>query len=70
MTMPYAESFPKVEKIIHDVISDAPGVLPELLPEIARKPLIATISLSKVVPHCITPDNYWEVTFVHRRIKS
>ncbi|MCB0264498.1 MAG: mechanosensitive ion channel [Calditrichaeota bacterium] len=70
VTMPYAESFPKVEKIIREVLSDTPGVLPEPLPEIGIESYDSHNLIVAVRPY-VTPDNYWEVTFeVHRRIKA
>lgn len=70
VTMPYAESFPKVEKIIKDALRTIPKVLQEPKPEIG----IITFdshNIELLVRPFVAPDDYWEVTFeVNKAIKS
>lgn len=70
VTMPYEESFPKVEKIITDVLLETPGVLKEPRPEVGIETYDSHNMVIAVRPYVI-PDNFWDVTFAtHRRIKA
>lgn len=70
VTMPYAESYPKVEKIIMDVLLNTPGVLETPAPEVGIETYDSHNMVIAVRPYVI-PDNFWDVTFeTHRRIKA
>ncbi len=69
VSIPYAESFPKVKNIIKEALST--------IPEILNEPK-TTIGITKFESHSVTvsvwpyinPKDYWEVTFkVHENIK-
>lgn len=62
VTMPYAESFPKVKKIILDAISGIPKVMKEPSPEIGIN-TFDSHSIELLVRPYVLPDDYWEVTF-------
>lgn len=70
VTMPYAESFPKVKKIILEELNNMPNVLTTPEPEVG---IIAydSHSITLGVRPYAYPDNYWEVTFeCYERIKA
>lgn len=70
VTMPYAESFPKVKEIIIEVLRDIPHVLEDPEPEIGIETFDSHNIVLAVRPYT-HPDNYWEVTFAaHERIKA
>ncbi len=70
VTMPYAESFPKVEKIIGDVLASMPKVLDDPAPEIGIESYDSHNLIVAVRPY-VEPDDYWEATFeAHRKIKA
>lgn len=70
ITMPYAESFPKVKEIISEVLLKVPHVLEEPAPEIGIETFDSHNIILAVRPYT-HPDNYWEVTFAaHERIKA
>lgn len=70
VTMPYEESYPRVEKIIMEVLKDTPGVLATPEPEVGIETYDSHNMLIAVRPYVI-PDNFWDVTFeTHRRIKA
>lgn len=70
VTMPYEESYPKVEKIIMDVLMETPGVLPEPRPEVGIESYDSHNMIIAVRPY-VVPDDFWNVTFeTHRRIKA
>ena len=70
VTMPYAESFPKVKEIIMGVLKDIPHVLEDPEPEIGIETFDSHSIVLAVRPYT-HPDNYWEVTFsAHERIKA
>lgn len=70
VTMPYAESFPRVKKIIAAAIADAPNVLKTPAPQIGILEYDTHFITVVVRPH-INPDHYWDVTFdLHERIKA
>lgn len=70
VTMPYAESFPKVEKVIMDALSTIPKVLIEPKPEIGIQ-TFDSHSIQLLVRPYVEPDDFWEVTFeANRAIKN
>ena len=70
VTMPYEESYPKVEKIIMDVLMDTPGVQPDPRPEVGIESYDSHNMIIAVRPY-VVPDDFWNVTFeTHRRIKA
>lgn len=70
VTMPYEESYPKVEKIIMDVLTNTPGVLKTPEPEVGIETYDSHNMVIAVRPYVI-PDDFWDVTFnTHRRIKA
>ncbi|WP_041632998.1 mechanosensitive ion channel family protein [Maribacter sp. HTCC2170] len=70
VTMPYAESFPKVKIIILDTLSRIPKVLNDPLPEIGIN-TFDSHSIQLLVRPYVLPDDYWEVTFqTNEAIKS
>jgi len=62
VTMPYAESFPKVKKIIEDAISTIPNILDTPKPEIGIEGYDSHSVQVAVRPY-VNPDDFWEVTF-------
>jgi len=62
VTMPYAESFPKVKQIILEAISTIPKVMKEPAPEIGIN-TFDSHSIELLVRPYALPDDYWEVTF-------
>lgn len=70
VAMSYAESFPKVEKIIQQVLKETPKVLQSPNPEIGILQYDTHYIVLGVRPF-IRPDDFWEVKFdVNRRIKN
>lgn len=70
VTMPYEESYPRVEKIIMEVLKDTPGVLDTPEPEVGIETYDSHNMVIAVRPYVI-PDDFWDVTFeTHRRIKA
>ena len=70
VTMPYAESFPKVKQIIMDSLKDFPQILEDPAPDVGIKSYDSHNIVIAVRPF-IKPDDYWEVTFeAYRRIKK
>ncbi len=62
VTMPYAESFPKVQQIIQNALRTVPKILEEPKAEIG----ISTFdshNIELLVRPYVIPDDYWEVTF-------
>ena len=69
ISMPYAESFPRVEKIIMEALLHIPNVLKEPIPEIGIK-TFDSHSVQLLVRPYVKSDDYWEVTFeVNRAMK-
>lgn len=62
VTMPYAESFPKVKAIIIEAISTIPNILDTPKPEIGIEGYDSHSVQIAVRPY-VEPDNFWEVTF-------
>lgn len=70
VTMPYEESYPKVEKVLMDVLVNTPKVLQEPAPEVGIEAYDSHNIILGVRPY-VHPDDFWEVTFeVHRRVKA
>lgn len=70
VTMPYEESYPKVEKVLMDVLTSTPKVLESPRPEVGIESYDSHNIILGVRPY-VNPDDFWEVTFeVHRRIKA
>ncbi|WP_298472809.1 mechanosensitive ion channel family protein [uncultured Maribacter sp.] len=62
VTMPYAESFPKVQEIIEGALITIPKIMKDPKPEIG----ISTFdshNIELLVRPYVSPDDYWEVTF-------
>ena len=62
VTMPYAESFPRVKKIIEEAISTIPNILDTPKPEIGIEGYDSHSVQVAVRPY-VNPDDFWEVTF-------
>ena len=70
VTMPYAEDFPRVEAILHEVMRNAPKVLEDPAPEVGILSYDSHNIILAVRPY-VLPDDYWDVRFdVYRRIKA
>ena len=70
VTMPYAESFPKVKSTIMEALKEAPDILHDPAPEIGIIDFDSH-SITVAVWPFIEPDDYWDVTFdLNRRIKN
>lgn len=70
VTMPYAESFPKVKDIIREELRQSPMVIQDMEPEIGIETYDSHNIVLAVRPF-VRPDDFWEVTFdVHERIKA
>ncbi|NET32032.1 MAG: mechanosensitive ion channel [Cyanothece sp. SIO1E1] len=70
VTMPYAESFPRVKEIIKEELRQAPLVIQDMEPEIGIETYDSHNIVLAVRPF-VRPDDFWEVTFdVHERIKA
>ena len=62
VTMPYAESFPKVKQIIEKAIATIPNILDTPKPEIGIEGYDSH-SIQVAVRPYVNPDHFWEVTF-------
>jgi len=70
ITMPYEESFPKVSKVIMDVLRTVPKVMMDPVPEIGIHNFDSH-SVQLLVRPYVKPDDFWEVTFAaNKAIKS
>ena len=70
VTMPYDESFPRVQDIILEVLRHTPGVLTDPEPEVGIESFDSHSIILTVRPY-VKPDDYWPVTFeVNARIKA
>ncbi len=70
VTMPYSESFPRVESIIRKTLEGIPKVLKDPIPEIGIETFDSHNIVLTVRPY-VRPDDYWQTTFeVHRLIKQ
>ncbi|HHB79092.1 MAG TPA: mechanosensitive ion channel [Saprospiraceae bacterium] len=69
VSMPYAESFPKVKQVILDAVKDVPGVLPTPAVEVGINTFDSHNILLAVRPYA-EPDDFWDVKFeCNQRIK-
>ena len=62
ITMPYAESYPKVKQIIIEAISNIPNILESPKTEIGIEGYDSH-SIQVAVRPYVKPDDFWEVTF-------
>ncbi|MGH1365276.1 MAG: mechanosensitive ion channel family protein [Calditrichia bacterium] len=70
VTMPYAESFPKVEKIIRDVLKEVPEILSEPEPEVGIESYDSHNIIVAIRPY-VKPDDFWRANFnTYRKIKT
>ena len=70
VTMPYAESFPRVRKIIEESLHGYPHILENPAPVIGIESFDTHNIIVTVRPY-ILPDHYWQATFdIHQRIKE
>ena len=70
VSMPYDASFPDVEKILHETVSNVEGVLEDPVPEIGIH-TFDSHSIELIVRPYVKPDDFWEVTFsVNKAVKS
>lgn len=70
VTMPYAESFPRVKEIIQESLHGIPQILEHPKPEIGIESYDSHNIIIAVRPY-IKPEHYWEVTFAaYSRIKE
>jgi small conductance mechanosensitive channel len=70
VTMPYEESFPKVKKIIEEVLRGIPAILQEPEPEVGIFDYDSHSIIVAVRPF-VKPDDFWEVRFeAYQKIKA
>ena len=70
VTMPYAESFPKIKKIILEELASIPKILKEPEPEVGILTYDSHSIVVGVRPFAY-PDDYWEVSFeAYEKIKA
>jgi small conductance mechanosensitive channel len=70
VTMPYAESFPKVKAIILEALKTIPDVLQDPAPMVGIESFDSHNVIIGIRPF-IKPDDYWDVTFnVHEVVKK
>jgi small conductance mechanosensitive channel len=70
ISMPYEESWPKVQKILQDTLSSNPDVLTEPAPEIGIH-VFDTHNIQVIVRPYVVPDDFWKVTFnVNQAMKA
>lgn len=70
VTMPYAESFPKVKQIILDALQDVSYILHDPEPVVGIESYDSH-NINLAVRPYIIPDNYWHATYeVYEVIKS
>jgi small conductance mechanosensitive channel len=70
VTMPYEESFPKVEKLLRETVLQHSLVLNDPEPEIGILTFDSHSIILSVRPYC-EPDNYWTVVYdVNKSIKQ
>ncbi|MDP5120482.1 MAG: mechanosensitive ion channel [Spirosomaceae bacterium] len=70
VSMPYAESFPKVKGIIEEVLSNNTNVLPEPVPLVGIEKYDTHNIIIGVKPY-VHPDEYWDATYaIHQAIKT
>ncbi len=70
VSMPYEESFPKVEHIILSALKTVPQVLGDPAPEVGIETFDSHNVVLSIRPF-VLPDDYWDGIFeVHRRVKA
>lgn len=70
VSMAYAESYPKVEKIINEAMAEVQNILPEPKPEIGISHFDSHTVQLTVRPYT-RPDHFWQVSFdTHKAIKA
>lgn len=70
VSMPYAESFPKVKTIIEEVLSSNPNILPAPIPLVGIEKYDTHNIIIGVKPY-VHPDEYWDATYaIHQAIKT
>ncbi len=70
VSMPYAESFPRIKEIIIKELNTIPKVLKDPAPEVGILEFDSHNIILAVRPYAL-PDDYWEVTFeAHQLIKN
>lgn len=70
VTMPYEESFPKVQKVILDTLKEVKSILHEPAPLVGIESYDSHNIIVAVRPY-INPDDYWSATFeIYSQIKS
>lgn len=62
VTMPYAESFPKVRQVILDALKDVPFIINDPEPEIGIESYDSHNIVLAIRPF-INPDDYWNATY-------
>lgn len=70
VTMPYAESFPRVKEIINNTLNSYDKILKDPAPIIGIETFDSHSIIVTIRPY-INPDDYWEVTFdLHGMVKE
>ncbi len=70
VSMPYEESYPKVQAILKDVLADIEKIKSDPAPEIGIENYDSHNIILAVRPY-VDPDDYWEVTFeTYGKIKA
>ncbi|WP_075342836.1 mechanosensitive ion channel family protein [Tenacibaculum agarivorans] len=70
VTMPYAESFPRVKKIIEDALIKVQHILPEPKTEIGIE-TFDSHSIELTIRPYVHPEHFWQVTFdTHETVKK
>ncbi len=70
VTMPYEEDFPRVQKIIHDVLTAIDNILDDPKPIVGIETFDSHSIVVGVRPYA-KPDDYWDVLYkTHHGIKS
>lgn len=70
VTMPYEESFPKIERIIQEVMSKNDSIMREPAPLVGIEKYESHFVVVGVKPF-VNPDDYWEVTYeLNKEIKK
>ena len=62
VTMPYAESFPKVRQTIHKALTTVPNIVMDPVPEIGIESYDSHNIVLAIRPF-INPDDYWNATY-------
>lgn len=69
VTMPYAESFPKVRRVILETLKEIPYILQDPEPQVGIT-TYESHSIVVTIRPFVKPEDYWEVTFaVYEKIK-